>query len=868
MNTFKIKFAFAFLSPFSGETIMRTFSYLLAAAFFTTAIASAEPLMQTDLTGSVTGKIVESAGDGRWMVVEITETNPAREDLVGKQMRMRVTYGAGMKPNPEQCAAVLAWVKAGEPVTVGIRPTQNDMVMQLKTEAVPGGGGKGPAANGVIAVDITGKVVANNGPRSFTVKVEKIDPAEGHEDLIGQDLNIMSRWDTSGPRADQVEAIKAFEVGKEVTVSASGPLNSLRLNLTAGERKRAAAQAKAAAGPQPTLDKDTATRPADANNPERLARQTNEKIITGASVDESKVEVTIYVDANKGDDKATGTEPGTPVKTFEQGVARAMKQLADGRGVRVLLQEGFYSPAKTVEIDGKGSAKSPVLIIEGAAKGKVVISGAQAEGFEPEKWELVDAERKIYRVAWPHNWPMVNRGYYSLPQVVLHRRELLEFNGKRMEMRLLDAYSYVDKKGREYNEAGLLVKTTPGVEGGYTFMGFQGLDKLEPGEFSVQTLGPGDQEFDAKPHPYPDSVLFRLPDGVSSLKGNQVAMGMRNTLLTIRNKENLVLRNLSFRHANGYYNGPGGAAVQTERWGGPINSRNWLIEGCEFTENGVSGLDLFSVHDVTIRNTDVTNNGARGLHTIRVQNGRFEDMNVTGNNSRGFKLGLDWVKHVAGGWDYRLVDCLFLRVNASENHGHAFRGDVLASNLIFRDCKINRNTTSGGMMQEISFGPILVDNCEFIGNKGHAILILNVHDMTIQNSRFIDNNRGLWMVVMPKRNTVADMDLGVGGEEGSGPNIVPIPQSLNTVVRNCVFTAGGESGFIERSNKSGNPQQYVEWYSKQYIGENNTFWNPDRKEVFNIDPVWDPRTFTDLAGWQKATGQDADSKWDNPADGQ
>ncbi len=832
--------------------------------------AAAEPLTKVDYTGVVHGPIVDAAPDGRWFVVAVTRTEPERAELAGKQLRMRVGWGPGpdgkSRPLPEELAVVQKWLEAGEPVAVAVEPKARDMLARVKADPERAATMAERGAllqTRAIRADITGEVVsADEGGRFAVVRVQRTDPGEGYDDLIGRDLRVMTRYGGAGPRDYHVEVLRGWNAGDVVTFNADGTAGDLRLNVPPKDK----AQKESIRAMN--LAEGNVSRPPNALDDDRPARQVEPERITGGDVDETKVDVVLKVSPA---DAAKPADGQTTFDDIDAAAARAVELMKQGKGVKLLLAPATYRPTDTLDFDARGNTEAhkrmsdATLVIEGDG-GQAVISGSVTEGFEPEKWELVDAERKVYRIDWEHDWPFIDRGYYSIPHVEMHGRELLAINGMPALKTQLEGYTYVDGQGRVYDMVGNLVGREAGLEGGYTYTGFRGLEHLPPGRFAVNKLGPGDADYDG--HPYPDSLLLRLPEGVSDINDLKIEVGMVGHLIRLRDKSNVVLRNVTFEHSAAYANGPPGAALETNGWGdwdAPYG--NWLIENCEFSRNGNEGLTIFWVRGITARNVIVKDNGGRGAFLQHVQNVLAEDWEVTGNNRMGGEYG--FVKHSVGGIDWRGQEAIFRRVNCNENIGTGFRGDVVASNLIFEDCQFNRNIGTehrdgNGMFHEISFGPILITNCQFVGNEGDGFFMLNVHDVVIENSRFEDNQgAAISMMAQPSRTTDADMN-APGVEQQ--PGAIAITRNLNTVLRDSVLVGRGPEGYlIERTTGAGNPSLYVTWYTESYTGENNTFWNPDTPDVFNITGRWEPRVFTDLTGWREATGEDGSSLWQAPA---
>jgi hypothetical protein len=593
---------------------------------------------------------------------------------------------------------------------------------------------------------------------------------------------------------------------------------------------------------------ENATRPANPNALDRAPRAVDPGRIDGAEVDEAAVGVTLHVDP------AGEADGQTRFTSLAEAFDVARDRLSEGRGVRLALSPGVHRVQQMLNLDGEDdpALRDAVLVIEGIGDEPAVIAGSVASS--AEDWELIDADRGIYRWDWPHDWGMHDDGYYSVPHVELHRREMLWLDGRPLRMVMTEGYRYTDRRGRVYNDVGLLIEENVGTGRGREYVGWRGLDVMEPGTFAVNTHGPGDAGYDD--HPHPDSMLLRLPEGVASLDGAVVEIGWAEGLITLAHKNNVVLRNLTFRHSSNFHNARRvGAALNANGWGDYVTDvGNWLIEDCHFGQNLYSGMNLFWVNGLTMRNVRVDDNGGRGAFLQYVQDVVVEDSSFDRNNWNGQRFG--FTKHQAGGVDWRAQDAVFRNVQCNDNFGTGFRADVVGSNLLFENSRFNGNANDG-MFHEIQFGPIALRGCELIGNERRGLFLLNAHDVVIEDSRLQDNGHAqLSIMNSPPRTTDRDMN-------ARGNAAVPIRQVLNTTIRHSVLSsdAGPESYLIERTPGGGNAEMYVHWYEQQYTGENNRFYNPDAREVFTATTAYEPRNVVDLPTWVQISGEQPSSRW-------
>ncbi len=680
-----------------------------------------------------------------------------------------------------------------------------------------------------------------------------------HGAVGGLEAGYAGNWVATGDTDDWVSIDKEFEAGR-------GIVRRMRITVGhPGDKGTIDVKDIKVIGFPGRVGKEVDRSAILGPNTER--REVDRSKITGSNIDESKIKAVIHVDKNhpKANDLNTGLERNLPKKSIQSAIDDFRIQHSGFTGeTKIVIHEGVYRPIRTIEVDNfMYATRKRLLVLEGATKGKVVISGSITEGFEPKTWKLVDKSRNIYRHDWTYDWGTVNRGYYSTPNILTHRRELIALNGKLLTPKILEAYNYVDKRGREYNEVGLLVaEGKPKGKPGYTYEGFLGLDVLEPGEFGVA---------ERSDHDHSNSIFIRLPKDVNTIDGALIEVGYTPTLLRIRDKHNMVMRNLTFKHAASWYiNYFDDSAVEI----GPtpvakkkahelkLEPRNFLIEDCVFEDNNGCGLALHDLHDFDLRCCVFQRNGINGVG-IHGRNGRINDIVTTQNNRIGHLGGEEDTPHGGAGISLFGMDMLFKNVKANNNLGGGLRGDVVATNIIFENCEFNNNQNRG-MFHEISWGPILLKETQLIGNKAtkkgmaFGLFLLNTRDVTLDNC-IVANNEGYQISINHSTKRTTKPHFYEGGLEA------PIPTSTGFRIINTTVVAGGsgDAGKII-GRKTASAKDYAVFVKEEWEGKNNKYWSPDA-QPFDADGKYHNRTWTDLEGWKKATGSEKGSFWQKPA---
>ncbi len=576
-----------------------------------------------------------------------------------------------------------------------------------------------------------------------------------------------------------------------------------------------------------------------------------------ADLDPTAYRQTVYVAPGGAGD---GSAEDKALGSIKTALDKAGELIRDGVPTRVLLADGDYRES-WFALDGEqlgGKAKETLLVIEGASREGVRILGSRTIGFEPENWERVDAARNIYRLPWTHTeLPAVPRDAWNPAIDPISRHRVMVFvNGGWLRPVQLEQYRH-EKKEEKYEREHGGISTRRWVTDIYT--GFAGLDKLEPGTMAVNTLSPGENEFDQHPHDHPNSLLIRLPDGVDFDPALvEVAYGTPGGF-RIDNKDNFALRNLTIQHM-------GIAAIRIR------NANNVLTENFEVSHGdgggGAAAISFAPVTHLTLRNGKVHHNGMFGA-LVNAKFATVENLTVTENNWRG---GLsDSVMHGQGGMGTHFSHMIIRNSRFNHNYGSGLRQDVLGEHVLIENCQFNFNQRLG-MFWEISYGPVTIRNSEVIGNLGYGIHILNQHGLTFDNVTVV-NNRGSQFSIFGMLNR--GKIIHKGSPRFSGPKRWPLDGELHEgywiegilamKIHNCTIAVTDPSlastPLVGAKYWSGDRHYYFDWMVNQLAANNNVYWHVATDRVFDIGQGKELGTF---AHWREVTGEDGDSAWKKP----
>jgi len=380
------------------------------------------------------------------------------------------------------------------------------------------------------------------------------------------------------------------------------------------------------------------------------------------STSQTTVAVTIYA-APDGNDANDGSSPANAVKTVKRAVALAQSPLQQGRATKIAIANGIYREGG-IAINGTqigGSAKTTLLIIEGAEKGKVIISGSTSAGWGASTWKLNSTDSLIYEHAWPYTW-----GQSGMPKgenstwygEFMRRREMLVYNG----ILLKQVLAYINLVPHDRQR----------------FWDYPGTYYVNETERKIyirmrQPMAPADS--------------FEVPQ--------------QEFLLTVDAKENFVLRNIIFKHSNPYI-------WQNNIWGRAFacspNGANVLIEDCDFVYNNAGGGDMVLANASTWRRCTFSSNGWKGAGMSSNDNVLIESSRADSNSWRQF-----WQKHTgldAAGIKFCLSNRITVtRYNSEGGTSEGLWYDYDNKNITCDQCTIK---TSSPILLEANPGPVTI----------------------------------------------------------------------------------------------------------------------------------------------------------------
>ena len=398
--------------------------------------------------------------------------------------------------------------------------------------------------------------------------------------------------------------------------------------------------------------------------------------VTGAAVDESVAFEVVTVSA----DGRAGTEA-----TLAEGLQRAQKLLEGGKNARVEVHPGLYREGG-LSLPGNLEAETTgTLVIEGVGDGEAILTGA--DDFSGG-WSEVPGAPGVWSKPWPHRFGMGGQPWarwgFLLPAEAC-RAEVLMVDGELFLPVMLEKFAWVDPDG-----AVPLSDFDDGSNelGRWDALGVRPPADLPAGGYAVVES---------------DGVIYARPEEGVDLNAASVEAAVRPQILSLPQRRDTVLRNLTFRHT---VNHPGGTADGGRFSTASIGGRNVLVEDCRFLENGAHGLSLdAAATDVTIRGCAFNANGWKGLA------GGFQPENVLYENNESSSN--NWRGHMGGEHSWDAAGVKIFGVNSTR--GIAVRGHRSFANL-----------THGFWLDQsfVPYAPVVIENGVFFGNRFGAELYL------------------------------------------------------------------------------------------------------------------------------------------------
>lgn len=504
---------------------------------------------------------------------------------------------------------------------------------------------------------------------------------------------------------------------------------------------------------------------------------------TGAQIEERAIARVLIVDQLhlQASDQNPGV-PELPFETINGAVRAALMYNRNNIGVKILISPGVYRESITFQQE-----TSAPVVFEATDKGKVIISGSDIWS----EWRR-QGSADTYTYEWPYAWGVTKRNP-RIPadrqfDAIARRREMIFVNGRALKQVL---------SARELGEN--------------TFA----IDEMRR------------------------AVYLRLAPTITP-DAATVEVAVRAPLLSAKKATNVILRGITFQHANTPYHTH---AVSFEE------SSHILIEDCQFLWNNWGGLHFERSQNVTVRRSVANLNGAVGMNAGFGKNFLFEDNETSYNNWRGASGGFTgW--EVAGLKHFAVHDALYTGHKAVGNSATGFWLDTDNVNITVTRALLHANL-GAGIYIEANQGPIVLRDDVICHNGQWGALLVNSRNLTIEKNILYGNgsaqiaeNGGNDVRAVRNWETGERLQL-ISGDWRIWDNIL-----VATTMVQDIFAGRGAA---EASAAGASLRQSID------SGE-NVVSSPEERTVANLP--W--RQKSTLEGWRAITGRDSSTLYADP----
>jgi hypothetical protein len=281
-----------------------------------------------------------------------------------------------------------------------------------------------------------------------------------------------------------------------------------------------------------------------------------------------------------------------------------------------------------------------------------------------------------------------------------------------------------------------------------------------------------------------------------------------------------------------------------------VYAKGVLVENVAITDNATTGLSL-GASDISIRNVTTARNGMLGTHANYSDGLSVSGLLSSGNNTEGFNRA-----PVSGGLKVTRSRGVTVAGSAFLNNaGNALWLDESVYDVTVTGTDIAGNT-GNGLVFELSSKLVFADNV-VAGNGLSGALISDSNQAELWNNTFTGNARNVNIVQGERRAS----NLATPGHDPRqalpDPTVTWITGQVtlkNNVLANSTFKCN--LCVEDYSHQKSAAQMQIATDGNVYQRMNAT--SPNWMIVWSRG-AGDPAVFTTVAGFVKATGQDADS---------
>jgi hypothetical protein len=311
-----------------------------------------------------------------------------------------------------------------------------------------------------------------------------------------------------------------------------------------------------------------------------------------------------------------------------------------------------------------------------------------------------------------------------------------------------------------------------------------------------------------------------------------VEVAVHPTLFAASGRANLTVSGLVFEHAATPVDE---SAVRFDRM------TNLLVQDTVFRWNNWGGLAVNQSTEVTALRNVASHNGGRGMEAWRVKGLRYTRNETSYNNWRGgWGHFTGWA--AAGFKAMQIHGGTIDHHEARFNQAHGLWLDTDNERVTITDGIWCGNLRNGGFI-EASQGPITILRATTCGNGQRGILTTESSNLTVQDSALYGNGK---------------VQFEIGGEPSRRVTNWETGRAADVRAEN--LTLCGNAFVGEKDGQDVLALPSWDFLLSSLRSARNDWWNPHNAAPFRLEVS----THLDLAGWRRASGQDADSVYADP----
>lgn len=506
---------------------------------------------------------------------------------------------------------------------------------------------------------------------------------------------------------------------------------------------------------------------------------------TGATINEKNVQQVLYVNST-GADTGSG-EKVSPFSTISAAVAQAATVSDRGVGVRIKVSPGVYR--ESIVFPAMTQAACAPIILEATAPGMVLVTGADRWD---DGWNRLTIPSILYQHAWPlalemgpNIWEEVGVPHAFMPPITRHK-ELIFVNGT-------------------------LIRQVLSPDG------------VAPGTFCVQQ----DQQ----------SVLLSPPQGVL-LGGTDVEVGVRDVLLSIHQRDNVVIRGIDFTRSVNYVTE---GAIRLRE------AKNIMVDRCRVEWNNGDGISINECEHLTLRAVDASHNGMNGISIGQAKNVLVENLVTNENCWRGAQGDFTYWA-TAGMKACRLHNATIRDYTATKNSCPGLWLDFDIQNVSIERFH-SKDNAQEGVLIEACDGPVTIHDSVMQNNYVGVFLAWARH-VTLEHCVIRDNMLQQISLAGDRTNARSETDW----ESGATRQLV----TERCTLRGNVIAADAPQMHLFGVRFGENT--VIESFVQTLEADCNRYFHSQSQQAFpdmKNNPI-------DLAGWKMLTHQDKRSEWGRP----